>query len=196
MRSLWLLLELGVEFELKAMPFDLAVLRDEAYLAVHPLGRVPCLIDGEQVIFESGAICEWLCECHDDGVLGRPPGHAERAEWLQWLHYAETVAVHVATLVQQTVFIKPEDRSEVVRKIETRRLEKALEVLDARLAERDYLLSSGFSAVDTNVGYSVHIAGRFVELARYPNLAAYHERLAHRPAFLAALGREDQRLEL
>ena len=90
--------------------------------------------------------------------------HEEHNEWLQWLHYAETVAVHGASLVQQNIIIAEELRSPVVIKLESRRLEKSLEVLDNHLEERDYLLKSGFSAVDTSVGYSIHMAVSYTHL--------------------------------
>lgn len=188
MRSLWLLHELGLDFELVELSFDMTSLRSPEYLAIHPLGRVPCLVDGERVMFESGAICQYLCETYDDGTLHRPPGHPERAEWLQWVHYAETIAVHGASLVQQRVFIAPNERSEAVRNLESRRLGKALGVIDERLRDRDYLLASGFTAADTSVGYSVHLAGKFVPLDPYPRVVAYYERLRARPAFQASLG--------
>ena len=135
-RSLWLLHELGLEFELNEIEFTMAALRTPEYLAISPLGRVPCLVDGDITLIESGAICQYLCENYDDGTLHRPVGHAERNEWLQWLHYAETIAVHGASLVQQKVFIAPEKRSEAVTKLESRGGGKALEVLDRHLANR------------------------------------------------------------
>ncbi|MDX1581678.1 MAG: glutathione S-transferase N-terminal domain-containing protein, partial [Alphaproteobacteria bacterium] len=99
-RSLWLLNELGVEFDLKELEFNMETLRGPDYLSVHPLGRVPCLVDGDVTIFESGAINQYLCEIYDpDQTLWRAPGTAERADWLQWIHYAETIAVHGAALV-------------------------------------------------------------------------------------------------
>ncbi len=183
MRSLWLLHELGLDFELVTMEFSMEALRTPEFLAVSPLGRVPCLRDGALTLFESGAICQYLCETYDDGTLHRAPGHAERPEWLQWLHYAETVAVHCASLVQQNVFIAPEKRSEVVIKLETARLKKALEVLDDHLRDRDFLLASGFTAVDTAVGFSVHLARDFIELVNFDALHTYYGRLAERPAF-------------
>jgi len=188
-RSLWLLNELGLEVDLIEMPFDTRHLRTPEYLAVHPLGRVPCLVDGEMVLFESGAICQYLCETYDDGRLGRPPGHPERNAWLQWLHFSETVAVHGANLVQQNWIIAEPDRSPVVLKLESRRLEKALGVLDEALAHHPYLLASGFSAVDTAVGYSVYLARMFVSLKPFPNVVAYLERLLERPTLQAALPR-------
>jgi glutathione S-transferase len=190
MRSLWLLYELGIDFKLTAMPFDLSVLRAPDYLSIHPLGRVPALVDGEVTIFESGAIAQYLCERYDFSdptkQLGRPPGHPERGAWLQWLHYAETMAVHGASLVQQTVFIAPADRSPVVAKLEGRRLEKSLEVIDRQLADQDFLLESGFSAVDTAVGYSVHLATRFMALDAFSHVLAYYKRISERPAFIRA----------
>jgi glutathione S-transferase len=187
MRSLWLLNELQIPFELIEMPFDLSVLRSADYLAAHPLGRVPCLVDGDFRLFESGAIAEYLCERHPEGGLGRLAGNAERYEWLQWIHYSETMAVHAASLVQQRFFIAAADRSAVIAKLEGRRLEKAVQVLEPLLFNREYLLRSGFSAADIGVGYSLHLADRLIDLAKFPNVTRYLERLRARPAFRASL---------
>ncbi len=185
-RSLWLLYELGLDFELVELPFHVDHLRAPEYLAVHPLGRVPCLVDHDLTLFESGAICQYLCETYDDRGLGRAPGHPERVAWLQWLHYAETMAVHGASMVQQTMIIAKPDQSPVVQKLETRRLEKSLEVLNQHLSDRDYVLASGFSAPDTNVGYSVHLGALFTDITAFSQVHAYYRRLAARPAFQAA----------
>jgi glutathione S-transferase len=187
MRSLWLLNELRVPFELLEMPFDLSVMRSADYLAVHPLGRVPCLVDGDFRLFESGAIAEFLCERCPESGLGRLGKDPERYEWLQWIHYSETMAVHAASLVQQRFFIAAADRSAVVAKLEGRRLEKAVQVLEPRLSDRDYLLRSGFSAADIGVGYSLHLADRLIDLAKFPNVARYLVALRARPAFRASL---------
>ena len=184
-RSLWLLYEMDVPFTLVMHDFG-KELRSEAYLAKHPLGRVPCLeIDGK-VLFETGAITEYLCEKFDS-PLGRKSGDPERMEWLQWLHYAETVAVHGATLTQQHIVIyEDKDRSQLVMKLETRRLEKALEVLDEHLQGRAFLLND-FSAVDISVGYSVYVAQHFVELGQFKALSSWMTRLESRKAFAKAL---------
>jgi glutathione S-transferase len=187
MRTLWLLNELQIPFELIDMPFDLSVLRSAAYLTVHPLGRVPCLVVDDFSLFESGAIAEYLCERHPEGGLGRLPGDAERYEWLQWIHYSETMAVHAAALVQQRFFIAAADRSAVIAKLEGRRLEKAVQVLEPRLNDREYLLRSGFSAADIGVGYTLHLADRLIDLAKLPSVTRYLERLRARPAFRASL---------
>jgi glutathione S-transferase len=187
MRSLWLLNEMRIPFELIDMPFDLSVIRSADYLAVHPLGRVPCLVDDNFRLFESGAIAEYLCERYPASGLGRLGQDPERYEWLQWIHYSETIAQHAASLVQQRFFIAAADRSAVIAKLEGRRLEKAVQVLEPRLIDRDYLLSTGFSAADIGIGYSLHLADRLIELTPFPNVTRYLKRLRARVAFRASL---------
>jgi glutathione S-transferase len=188
MRTLWLLNELRLDFDLVTMPLDLEILRAPEYLAIHPLGRVPCLVDDGRVVFESGAIAQHLCESYDPHHrLGRPPGHPERAELLQWIHYAETIAVHGASLVQQRVFIAEHERSPAVHKLESKRLEKAIGVIDRHLADREYLLASGFSAADIGCGWSVAFADNLAPLTPFPNASAYLARISARPGFQAAL---------
>ncbi|WP_026340251.1 glutathione S-transferase family protein [Amphritea japonica] len=187
MRSLWLINELGLDIDVILCAFG-PELRSDDYLAHHPLGRVPCLIDDELTLFESGAIAEYLCETYDNGRLWREPGHPERPQWLQWVHYAETLTVHSASLTQQAIAISdPELRSATVRKLETKRLQKAIEVLEAHLESRSYLLDSGFSAADVGVGYSLHVGGLFTDLSVFPKVYAYYNRLASRDAFKRSL---------
>ena len=133
-RVLWLLHELGVPFEMVVHPFDKA-LRAPDFLALSPAGRVPAIeIDG-QVLFESGAILEYLCERFPGPGLGRAPGHPERAEWLVWVHFAETISQHSAALTQGHIVLR-EDwmRSPTVLRLEARRLEKCFAALEGRLA--------------------------------------------------------------
>lgn len=194
-RTLALMHEMGLEFELVVHSFRTR-LYTEDYRRLSPAGRVPCLEDGDVVVFETGAITEYLVETYPESGLGRPPGHPERVEWLQWLHFAETIGQHLATLTQHHVVMRePWMRSPAVMKYETMRLGRTLQVVEEALADgRDYLLASGFSAIDTNVGYSVWGAKYFLRLDAYPRVAAYAERLMARPAFQRALPPEGAEL--
>ncbi len=188
MRTLWLLNELKLEFELVTLPFSMEALRTPEYLSISPLGRVPCIADGDLRLYESGAICQYLCETYEPIELYRAPNSDERSIWLQWLHFAETIAVHAAALVQQEVFITPEKRSPIIQKLESRRLMKSLEIVNAQVKRTEYLLPSGFSAVDTAVGYSIHLASKFIELTELYETELYYQRLKERPAFKLAEG--------
>jgi glutathione S-transferase len=186
MRTLWLLNELQLKFKLVTLPFSMEALRTPEYLSISPLGRVPCIVDENLRLYESGAICQYLCENYGETELYRGVNSDERTLWLQWLHFAETIAVHAAALVQQEVFIAPEKRSDVIKKLESRRLVKALEIVDAQVTKTQYLLPSGFSAVDTAVGYSIHLASKFLDLTEIGEVRLYYQRLKERPAFKLA----------
>jgi len=191
MRSLWLLHELDVEFEVQNYPFDKS-LRAPAFLAKSPAGRVPALeIDGDAV-FETGAICEVLCERYSPDVLGRPAGHPERVQWLIWVHFAETITQHSAALTQQHVALRDDAmRSPIVMKLEAARLGKCYAALEARLAEREYLLDGGFSAADIQVGQAVYLARFFAHLDGFPAVAAWYARITQRAGFQASLPGDD-----
>ena len=190
-RSLWLLNELGVPFRVVEMPFTMKALRAPEYLAISPAGRVPCIDDDGLVVFESGAIAQYLCHRYDPGGLGRRPEHPEWVEWLEWIHFSETMAVHASYLVQQANFVTPESRSEAVVNLERRRLRKTLEVIDRRLAGREHMLPSGFSAADVAVAYSIFMGNLYAsETGGLENLLGYYERIKARPAFQASVPAE------
>jgi glutathione S-transferase len=81
-------------------------------------------------------------------------------------------------------------RSPTVMRLEAKRLEKVLEVVDRAVQGQEYLLGSGFSAVDVNVGYGVMIARHFVPGDLLPALDGYYQRLVARDAFALAKARD------
>lgn len=185
-RVLWLLEELGLGYEIVHHSFFDKSLRDPAFLAVSPAGRVPALeIDGRSM-FESGAILQYLVETR--GGFG--PARGERPEWLEWLHFAETIAAHVANLTQQHIVLRDDAmRSPTVMRLEAKRLEKTLDVVE-RGRKCDFLLASGFSAADMAVAYGALIGRRFVALDRLPRVADWLDRLAARPGFARAMAQD------
>jgi glutathione S-transferase len=195
MRSLWLLHELEVPFQIAFHSFDKS-LRDPAYLALSPAGRVPALeIDGERM-FETGAITEYLCERFPEAGLGREAGNPDRMAWLVWVHFAETISQHIAALTQQHIVLYDDAmRSPAVMKLEAARLSKCYDAIEARLStpieNRDMLLTSGFSAADISVGQAVYLGQKFCTLDKHPAPAQWFEQLAERPAFQASLPSED-----
>lgn len=191
-RTLWLLLEMGEQPEIVLHSMFDKSLRAPDYLALSPAGRVPALeIDGRR-LFESGAIAEYLCETRAS-ELWRAPGTPERADWLEWLHFGETIGQHLANLTQHHIVLREAHmRSAAIMKLEARRLEKTVEVVDRAVAGREWLLPSGFSAVDTQVGYSVYMARRFIRFDTLPHADAWVGRLSQRPAFQRALSEDGQ----
>lgn len=191
MRVLWLLNELGVDFHVNEHPFDRSLRRPE-FLSLSPAGRIPALeIEGERM-FESGAMVEYLCERYPESGLGRLPGDMDRMAWLVWVHFAETISQNVTSLTQQHVALYEDSmRSPVIMRLEAARLRKCYEAIEARLStpveNRDYLLTSGFSACDICVGQAVYMARHFARIEDFTELSAWYARITARPAFQASL---------
>ena len=191
MRTLWLLHELGIAFQLQVHPFDRS-LRAPEFLSLSPAGRVPALeIEGERM-FETGAITEYLCERFSPDALGRAPGSPDRMAWLVWVHFAETISQHAAALTQQHVVLYEDHmRSPTVMKLEAARIGKCYDAIEARLStpieNRDYLLTSGFSAADISVGQAVYMARHFRTLDQHPETARWYDRITSRAGFVASL---------
>ena len=189
-RVLWLLTEMGLDCAIETYDIAGGGLRSPEYLALNPVGRVPALeVDG-RVLMESGAIVEYLCETRPEAGLGRAPGDAERADYLQWMHFAETQANLVQELNLQWVFMPAPMRSKAVLQIQARRLAASAKVLEAALAERDWLLGGGFSAVDVMLGFNVFALSRYIRMEKFPAIRAYIERIKARPAYQAARARD------
>ena len=85
-------------------------------------------------------------------------------------------------------------RSPIVMKLEAARIVKCYDALEARLGggivQQDYLLMSGFTAADVNVGQAVYMARYFAKLDNHPNVAAWYDRITDREAFRKSLPKD------
>ena len=186
-RTLWLLEELGLDYELNHMAFHPKDLKSDEHRARQPLGRIPVLEDGDVMIFESGAIADYILERHKNGGLKPAPSDANFPTYLQWFHYCEGMVMPpINTIVVHTILLPEERRDEVVLGQAQRLLLKSLEGVEADMSDKDYL-AGDFSAADTMLGHSVLMTERMGLLAdNYPNLSAYTARLKARPALQRA----------
>ena len=187
-RIVWLLEELGLDYEINKMKFHPSDLKSDAHRARHPLGRVPVLDDGDIRIWESGAIVEYVLERHKNGGL-KPAVDDERyPAYLQWFHYCEGMVMPpVNTIVVQTVLLPPERRDETALGQAQRLLSRALAPVDEALAGKDYLIGD-FSAADIMLGHACFMSNRLGCVSdEMANLKAYVERIAARPHFQTAI---------
>jgi glutathione S-transferase len=164
-------------------------LRSKDYLAINPSGRVPTLeLDGA-TIWESGAITQVLCERFDQERLGRRPDYPERANWLIWVNFAETISQHSAALTQQHIALYDDAmRSSIVMRLEAKRLEKCYAAVEQRLAETGgYLLKGGFSAADVSVGQALYMGRHFARIEPFEAVTKWYDQITERAAFKASL---------
>lgn len=188
-RIVWLFEELGLPYDLERFKLGDAAMRSPDYLSVHPLGRVPALKDGDTVLFESGAIVQYVLARYGAGRLAPPVASPQFPVYLQWLHYAEGMLMPpVNTIMVETLFLKPEQRSQANVDRAAKMLTRMFGAVEAALDGRDYL-AGDFSAADIMTGHSCVFASPLVEeqLARTPNVVAYIDRLKARPALQKAM---------
>ncbi len=187
-RIVWLLEELGLEYEVNKMAFHPKDLKSEEHRARHPLGRVPVLEDGEVSIFESGAIVEYVMARYGDGGLKPAVDAPEFPEYLQWFHYCEGMMMPpINTIVVHTLLLPPERRDETVLGQAQRLLGRAVVPVDSALEGREYLVGD-FSAADIMLGHSIFMANRLGQVSdEMRNLKEYVKRIESRPAFQTAI---------
>lgn len=183
-RILWLLEELGLPYELNQMAFHPKDLKSDAHRARHPLGRVPVLEEGDLLLWESGAITEYILERHKNGGLKPPVDSPEWPRYQQWFHYCEGMVMPpVNTVVVQTILLPPERRSEEALGQARRLLTKALAPVNDALEGREYMIGD-LSGADFMIGHASFMSRRIGCVTDdMPHLHAYIDRLEARPAF-------------
>jgi glutathione S-transferase len=189
-RIYWLLEELRVPYELETLAFAPETLKAPAYLKVHPLGKLPAIQDGDLIMFESGAILEYILETYGNGRLAPAPGSPARGAFLQWVHFAEATALPPLSDIAQHMLFKPEaERLPAVVADGQVRVAAVLAALENALTGKQYLLGSEFTAADIMMGYALLLVKWFGLLTpEYPHVTAYLARLEQRPALQKALG--------
>ena len=187
-RIVWLLEELGLDYELNKMAFHPKDLKSDEHRARHPLGRVPVLDDGDVSIWESGAIVEYILERHKNGGLKPAVSDATWPMYQQWFHYCEGMVMPpINTIVVQTILL-PEDRRDATALGQAQRLlTKALAPVNEALEGKDYLIGD-FSGADVMLGHACFMANRMGCVPdEMENLKAYVARITARPHFQTAI---------
>ena len=187
-RVVWLLEELGLEYEVNIMPFTKEGLKSSEHRSRHALGRVPVLEDGDNSIVESGAIIDYVLERHKNGGLKPSSDSPEFPFYLQWYHYCEGMVMPpMNQIVVQTILLPPDRRDETVLNQAKNLLTKSLAPVNENLAEKDYLIGD-FSAADLMLGHSCFMANRMGCVSEeMQNIKDYVARINARPAFQKAI---------
>ena len=189
-RSVWAMEEIGIDWEHRPIHFGKDA-KTDAYLAVNPNGRIPALVDGDLVLFESMAINLYLAEKYGDGLY--PASVEDRARTHQWSVWgiSEIEPLQMQIIVQM-YFTPDEKKNPKVVESAKKQLERPLGVLDAHLADRAYLLGDTFTIADLNlasvldllIGMAQHDIGGHANVKRWAD-ACYA-----RPSYAAAKARD------
>lgn len=191
-RIVWLCEELGIAYDLKRYARDpVTRLAPAEYQALHPIGTAPVITDGDLALGESAAIAEYIIQRHGQGRLAARPADANYADYLFWFHFANGSFMPAAMMGMVSGML-PEAGSAALSSL-TRRLDRAWDAVEARLGESAYLAGANFTAADIMILFPLTTMRLFAprELAPYPNIAAYLQKIGARPAFQTAMEKAD-----
>lgn len=202
-RILWLLEELGLEYEIKHYQRNATTrLAPPELRAVHALGKSPILTDGDVTIAESGAIVEYLVEKYDDGRLLPPKESPERLNYTYWLHYAEgtfmpymiiALILNKIDTAPMPFFVKPIARGitgKVRQSFLDQNITSNLDFMESTLASSPWFTGNQMSGADILMSFPVEAAAARNNLtSNYPHLTAYLTKIQGLPAYQRALDR-------
>ncbi len=184
-RSIWAAQEIGLDYEHVATSFRGDAQTDE-YLAVNPNGRIPALVDGDLKLFESMAINLYLAKKYGAHLLPQDiAGEAQTWQWSVW-GISEIEPLQMQIVVQK-LFTSEEKRDPAVIARAEKGLARPLNVLNATLADREYLLGDEFSIADLNLAGVMdllHMIG--FETSAWPNVDRWRKACYARPSYQSA----------
>ncbi|MDH4573421.1 glutathione S-transferase family protein [Salinicola acroporae] len=201
-RILWLLEELGVEYEVRTYRRDPKTMLAPAELKrIHPLGKSPIITDDAYTVAESGAIIEYLVSRYDGDALVPEADTPERLRYTYWLHYAEGSAMPL--LVMKLVFsklgkppvpavIRPIGRllaNGVRQKFLDPQLEMHLDYWESELRQHPWFAGDEFSAADIQMSFPLLAAESRADLSERPNIKKVLKNMRERPAYQRAVER-------
>jgi len=189
-RCVWALEEIGLDYEQVPIHFNDGGARTPEYRAINPNERIPTLIDGDLVLYESMAINHYLADRYDGGLKVASTAGSARA--LMWSFWANNELENLLRpLLRNRLFLGEADRDSQQGDLAAEQLAKPLRILDDALGGNVYLLGEKLCVADINASHGlfwIPLAG--IDLAELPNLEGWLERLANRPALQKAWGGE------
>ena len=186
-RVLWLLEELGLDYEVRHYSRDSkTMLAPPELKRVHPLGKSPVVEDQGRAIAETGAIVEYLVE-KADGRLGPPANRDAVLRYRHFLHYAEGSLM--PPLFTKLVLGRVPLFGKAAQKKFQPMIDVHLDYVECELASRPWFAGEDFTAADIMMVFPFTTLQLFkkIDLSPYPNLTAYLARIGERPAYKKAM---------
>lgn len=188
MRVVWFCEEIGLDYRLEPVEMFSDAMKRPEYLAIHPLGKVPAIEDDGFVLWETGAILQYLDAKHGGGALIPPRDTEAGALAIQWMEYGENpltvimgeIAAHSGPMPQKWRIPALVDRGREIAP-------SLVGVVERALGEKPWILGDTFCAADVMLTYGLNIGSQigFVN-DETPRVRAYCERAIARPAFQRA----------
>lgn len=192
-RILWLLEELGIEYEIKYYERDAqTMLAPPSLRQVHPLGKSPVITDSDITVAESGALTEYIINHYGNGKLIPAPDTKERLRYTYWLHYAEGSAM--PPLLMDFIFNRfGLGDSEAVTAFVAPQIKLHYDYIESELQKSTWFAGSEFTACDIQMSFPLELlASQPGQIESRPKIKEFIDRIHTRPAYKRALERGGQ----
>jgi glutathione S-transferase len=188
-RIVWLCEELGIDYAFKRYDrrADNRLAPDE-YKALHPMGIAPVITDGDLVLGESGAICDYIRERYGKGRLAPAPDHPDFADHLFWFHWSN--GTFMATMMMQLVLSAGAEGNPAAVFVNDRS-RRGWAMIEDRLGQAPFFGGAELTTADIMMVYCLTTGRAFrgTSIEPYPNLRAYLQRIGQRPAYQRAMAK-------
>ncbi|USE02778.1 glutathione S-transferase [Vibrio sp. SCSIO 43133] len=190
-RIIWLLEELGLDYEVVPYQRDsVTFLAPPELKSVHPLGKSPAIeLDG-QIITESGAITEYLIERFSADQLAPARQSPIYADYLTWLHFAESSAM--LPLLLNVFLAKEPAETAFLSSYADMEQNKVLDYVNQRLEGKRYLIEDRLTGADIMMSFVVDVVTNLGVISQYANIQRYSEQLEKNPNYQKAIEIERQ----
>ena len=187
LRTLWLLEELGVPYEVVSHQRDAKThLAPDSLKAVHPLGKSPVIEMDGQTYAESGAITELLIERFAPERLRPATDSSDYGYYLQWIDFAESSLMLPLMLELFTKKAGIDDNEFLNGYIDTEKT-RLFEYLDASVKGKSFIVGDKLSGADFMLSFDLIILAKRQKLDAYSNIRQYAEALASLDSYQRAM---------
>lgn len=197
-RIVWLCEELEIPYELKIYARDpVTRLAPAEYKALHPIGTAPVISDGDVQLGESGACVDYILGRYGQGRLAVAPDQPNYADYLFWFHFANGSLVSNQMLAMVSTFLGAGPDHPAMGMV-NRRAANAYGLIEQRLGEAPWFAGPDFTAADIMMVFALTTMRYFIprDFAAEPNILAYLQRVAARPAYQRAMAKGDPGMAL
>lgn len=201
-RIVWLLEELGLEYDLKVYDRDpKTALAPAEFKSLHPVGAAPVFedtnVDPKVILAESSAIVEYIIQRYGNGRLARKPSDPDYPRYLESFHFVNSSLQPRQGVLLTLNLLGDEAKNSPAGAAFTQRHAHLLKIVDQRLADSKYLAGDDLTAADIMIVYTLTTGRGWtpVDLTPYQNILRYLQDISKRPAYQSAMKKGDPTLE-
>jgi glutathione S-transferase len=175
----WMLEEVGEPYDTEVLDYA-STMKQEPYLSINPMGKVPAIVHRDKVVTEVAAICCYLADAFPGAGLAPEP--QERADYYRWIFF--TSGPVEAAFSNRAAGWEPTPERQ--RMFGYGNYDLAMNTLEKALTGRNYIAADRFTAADLFVGANVNFMLQFNLLEPRPVFTDYAARVTDRPAYRRA----------